>query len=165
MIFPVVEQIAQVIVNRIRGVSTMGGYQIDLTEVIRTTRLGSEYSPKHKQVVVMQRDVERMHEMTNSGEYTLIHYRQTFAIRMHVMPEESLNVPVSQIINVMISDVAKCICTNPNGERWHDWGGLALNSELDAPHPIDTSDGSVDGMELPLVVDYRVAENDPYTAR
>lgn len=164
MATPLVEQIAQAIVNRIRGVSTIAGYQTDLEEVIRPTRLGTEYSPKHKQVVVLQSESERLEEMVSSGSQLLLHYRQTFVVRAHAMPEENVNVPVSQVVNGIIADVCKAICTNPSGEHWWTWGGLAINSELQGPQAVDESDGSVAGMEIPLVVDYRHAENDPYTA-
>jgi hypothetical protein len=163
--YPVVEQIAQAIVRRIRTVSTTNGYQTDLKEVIRPTRLGNFYSPDHLQVVVIQRDTQRMDDSdTSSGAQELLTYKQAFAIRLHVMPREDSNVPVDQTVNQMRSDVEKAICTNPSGQKWQNWGGLAVNSFLESPSPVDTREGETDGLELRLVVEYRHPENDPYTA-
>ncbi len=163
MDFPVVEQIAQAIVRRIRNVQTKNGYQLDVADVVRPTGRGFEWSPQHLQVVVVQSDTERLEEGDVDSSTIIIAYRQTFRIELEVMPQEDENVPWDQVMNVLRADVERAICTDDD-LHWQYWGGLAKNSMLGSPQLEPSVDGSHLSVVLSLEVDYRHAENDPYTA-
>jgi hypothetical protein len=48
--------------------------------------------------------------------------------------------------------------------QWHTMGNLAVNAEWQTHENID-SDGSYDGVNIPLLVTYRVSENNPFEVR
>jgi hypothetical protein len=164
MEFPVVELIAQAIVNRIKRVSSRNGFQIDVSNVVRPTGRGFEWSPQHLQVVVVQSETERLGEADVESSTIIVAYRQTFRIELEVMPQEDENVPWDQVMNVLRADVEKAIAYDEGGMHWQYWGGLAKNSEMGSPQLEPSNDGSHLSVVLLLQVDYRVPENDPYTA-
>jgi hypothetical protein len=161
MAFPVVERIADVIITRLEVLRDNANAEVDVTEVVRPKRLDA-YTPKDGQIVVTQGANDREPELDHAGNPPAVARRQVFNIRCHVMNSEKSTDAVDEIVNTFAAEVIKAI-TTPQSE-WHNFGSLAIDAEFDSFENID-SDGSFDGINLPLAVIYRTSENDPYTVR
>ena len=161
MAFPVVEQIADVIVTRLVALQNDINAEVAVSEVVRPTRFAN-YTPKDNQIVITQGDNERVPELDHPGNPPATARRQRFNIRLHVMPSEKDTTAVDEHVNLFAAEVMQAI-TTPQA-TWHNFGALAIDAEFDSHEPID-SDGSFDGVNIPLLVTYRTSENDPYTVR
>ena len=161
MAFPIVEQIADVIVTRLIALRDNELAEVAVSEVVRPVRLES-YTPNDNQIVITQGASERVPEMDHAGNPPAVARRQRFNIRCHVMPSEKDTTAVDKYVNVFAAEVMKAI-TTPQA-TWQNFGALAIDAEFDTLEEID-GDGSFDGINIPLLVTYRTSENDPYTVR
>jgi len=158
----VLENIALTLLARLEGLVNNGGtYNTDVVEVIRPTRLGSNWTPQHLQIVLTQGASEVVDELSYPGNPPAICRRQTFNIRCHVMSDEQDTEAIETVINTFAADIVKVVCTP---SEWYNFSGYAINSEWLAMEDI-ASDGSVDGCNVLIAVYYRTDENDPYTVR
>lgn len=164
--YPVVEQIAQLLVNRVKNVTTINCYQLDLIDVMRPTRQGSNTASGHLTVVIEQGDPARDTESDYAGNIDAICWRQPFIIQCMAAPREGDKIPQDQYLNVMTAEVIKAICTPESGSTdWAFFGTLAIGAEWGDPVLILSQTGATDGVALVLEVIYRVDADDPYTAR
>lgn len=161
----VLDQIAAVLVDRLETLiwteSIDGAEQTQVCEVIQPTRLGN-YTPKDLQIVVMQGAAERVPDLDCPGNPPAEAWRQTFNLYLHVQTSETDNTPVDGIKNRFMADVRKAVCT-PQA-TWYNFGGYAIDADWQTPEDIDSGE-TIDGVNLPIQILYRVAENDPYTVR
>ena len=157
---PVISRIADELFNRLQKLMAEYSILCPVTEVIRPTRLGG-YTPKNLQVVLTKGAVEEVLELMCPGNPPAIAWRQVFNIRCHVLPSEKDPTPVDEYCEVMEAAV-KMVVTDAS--RWEGMAELAINSEWLPTENID-SDGSFDGVNVPIAITYRVDENDPYTVR
>lgn len=158
---PIVEQITDVIFRRLRVMETAVWPMTPVTEVLRPKR-NSDYVVKDRQIVLTESDPEPVPELNRPGNPPAIAWSITLNIRCHVLPSEKDPRPLMKIVNTMSADVIRAVCQA--GTTWHDVGGLAINCQWMTPEKI-TSDGGVGGVNVPLAITYRVAENDPYVNR
>jgi hypothetical protein len=161
MAFPIVEQIADVIITRLTALKDDELAEVAVSEIIRPKRLDS-YTPKDNQIVVTQGANERVPEMDHPGNPPAVGRSQRFNIRCHVMPSELDPAAVDEYCNVFAAEVMQAITTPQN--TWHNFGSLAIDGIFDTLEEID-GDGGIDGINVPLIVMYRTSETDPYTAR
>ncbi len=77
------------------------------------------------------------------------------------MPSEHDPTPIDEYAETMHGDIVRVIC-DPN--LWYSFGGLAVDAEFGDPS-YDSGDGSYFGMDIPIVVTYRVSEDDPWEVR
>lgn len=166
---PVIERIAEALLYRLRLLTA--GYSVftPVREVIRPTRLGG-YTPRHLQIVVTQLAPERMPEYDLPGDPPALAWMVQFNIRCHVLPSEKDTTEVDEITNTMAADVVKVVCDETAelpefvGFAWHTFRNLTIWAEWQSMEAID-SDGSFDGINIPLAVTYRTDETNPYIAR
>lgn len=157
---PILEQIADAVFQRLRLLAAGYSVYTAVSEVIRPTRQGG-FTPKHLQIVLTQNAPERNDDLSCQGNPPSVAWDVQFNIRCHVMPSEKDPTPVDEYTNTMAADVVRVIT---DATDWHTFGYKAINARFETPENID-SDGSFDGVNVPLVVTYRVAENNPYTQR
>lgn len=161
MSYPVIEQIAQKLKARLETITVANGYNQTVCSVVRPTRTGG-FSPSDKLIVLQQGDGVRDEENDYAGNPNAIAWMQPFIVQLYVRPSDRDITPVDTIINVFAADAIKAI-GSPN--NWHTWDGLAFNTFIRDPQSFAESQGEHEGVELQIDVNYRVNENDPYTAR
>lgn len=141
-------------------VNSNGAYQTDVCEAIRPTRLGT-WTPQHLQIVLTQGSNEVVDELSYPGNPPAIARRQTFNIRCHILSDEQDIEAIETVINTFAADVVKAVCSVT---EWYQFASNAINAEWLATEDI-AADGSLDGVNVPIAILYRTAENDPYTVR
>lgn len=151
------ELIARELLTRLERLLVPAAYNTEASQVVRPLRYGG-FTPKDLQIVLTQDSPIRNEELDCPGNPPKIAWDLRFNIRCHVMPSESNTTPVDDIINTMSADVVKAVCLDSS---WQTMDGNAINSHWQDHENID-GDGSFDGVNLPLVVTYRVQETDPY---
>ncbi|HUX15934.1 MAG TPA: hypothetical protein VMW52_05640 [Phycisphaerae bacterium] len=152
----IVEQIARALKAALEAVTVANGYTVNVAEVARPRRSGFGYTPKDLGIVLLQGPRERVAEHDAVGNPPAIGWRQTFSLDLIRRVSEDDETPIDAALNEFEGQVVKALMADPQ------WGGLAINTELgglDYPGPGE----AVEGAGLTLLVDCRVAENDPYT--
>lgn len=158
---PIVERIAAELVERLSLLTAGYSENTRVSEVIRLPRGLNSYSPKDRQLVVFQDEATPIPELSRPGNPPAVAILQPFVVVAVVLPSERDPTPIDRIVNVTMADVRKVITRTTN---WHTFGGLAIQSTIEGPDPIN-DDGQVSGASLTVNVTYRVSENDPYTKR
>lgn len=157
---PVVSRIADELFQRLKKLAAGYSVYCAVTEVIRPTRLGG-YTPKNLQIVMTKGDNERVNELDCPGNPPALAHRQTFNIRCHVLPSELDLTAVDEYCEVMEAAV-KMVVTDAT--RWECFASQAITADWLPTEPIQ-SDGSFDGVNVPIAVLYRVDEDNPYNVR
>jgi hypothetical protein len=160
MSLTVLEQIARELLSRLEAmIGNTDDYQIDVEEVIRPTRLGSEITVKDRQIILRQGQNVEVPELMYPGNPPAVCRRQTFNIRCNLLTDEDDDEAIDNTINTFAADVIVAVTSETN---WHNFGDLAINAYfLDREY----SDGGLATVTMPLAIEYRVDENNPYTVR
>jgi hypothetical protein len=157
---PIVTKISDQIITRLETLITEQNDAFTFREVVRPTKLAT-YTPEHGLIVLTRGEVARVTELDCPGNPPAIAYQQTFLIRVHIAPSERDATPIEMYEDVAEAAIIKAITTSG---AWHQFAGNAINANF-GPQQTATSDGGYDGIAVPLIVTYRVAEDDPYTVR
>ncbi len=154
--YPVVERIVQAVVAALEAILKANNYATNVSQVVRPRRTGEMFVPTDKGVAVIQDDERPAPEHNVCGNPPVIGWRLPIACDLVVRVSESATEPMDQVLNIFKADVQKALMQDPQ------WGGLAINSELGPAEYPDPSKG-VEGVTVWIDIEYRVAENDPYT--
>lgn len=157
---PIVTKISDEIITRLETLITEQNDAFTFREVVRPTKLAT-YTPEHGLIVLTRGEVARVTELDCPGNPPAIAYQQTFLIRVHIAPSERDATPIEMYEDVAEAAIIKAITTLG---AWHQFAGNAINANF-GPQQTATSDGGYDGIAVPLIVTYRVAEDDPYQVR
>lgn len=158
----IAEQIVAAVRTRLADITTGNGYQFSVAGVTRPTRYGG-YTPTDLQVVVTQGPIPRAPELDHPGNPPAIAFESTVNIAVNLMPNRKTDSNASDTWrHRAVASVQKAVTSVSN---WHNWGGLAINTEFDEPDLDYQDDGGNIGVIVPIVVTFRVSETDPYTAR
>ena len=158
---PVVSRISDEIFARLQALVSGSAGAYSFANVVRPTKLAT-YTPQHGLIVLTRGEVSRVTELDCPGNPPAVAFRQTFSIRVHIAPSEKDTTPVEVYEDVMEAETHKAIVND--AATWHTFGNLAINADLGSQQTV-VSDGSYDGIAVPLVVTFRVTEGDPYTVR
>ena len=158
---PVVSRISDEIFARLQALVSGSAGAYSFADVVRPTKLAT-YTPQHGLIVLTRGEVSRVTELDCPGNPPAVAFRQTFSIRVHIAPSEKDTTPVEVYEDVMEAEIHKAIVND--AATWHTFGDLAINADLGSQQTV-VSDGSYDGIAVPLVVTFRVTEGDPYTVR
>lgn len=157
----ILESIADVLHDRLSAmVGDTVNYPIDVQEVIRPTQYGN-FTLKDRQILLTQGPMVPVPELSCSGAPPAVAFNQQFNIRCHLRQDERTTDAIDQLLNSFVGDVRKCVC-QPYAS-WHNMGGFALMATWGTVQPFTSE--AIEGANLPLVVTYRVSEDDPYTQR
>ena len=157
---PVVSRITSELYDRLNKLAAGFSPFTSVYEVVRPLRLG-QYTPRHLQIVLTKGPSEEVPELMCPGNPPAIAWRQRFDIRCHVMPSEKDPTPIDTYCEVMAADVVRAVC---EPSRWYTFGGLAIDTAW-LPHEDINSDGGPDGVNVPIVITYRVDEGNPFNVR
>jgi len=155
---PIVEQIAAAVKTKLATISKANGYETDVVEVVRPTRLGGGTTkwlqPRDKLIVLIQDDPQEAEVTQNQARKTWI---QPFGAMCFVRPSDASTTPVDTIINAFRADVEKAVMTDRN------WSGLAIDTEVWAPEGfIDEKNIAFEGVTVAFAIKYRTLYEDPY---
>lgn len=158
---PICEQIAKVIKQRLDHMVSGGWPNNIIQEVVRPTRK-SGYTPKARQLVILDGEVEENEELSHPGNPPAIAWDHEYMIFAHVLPSEDDPTPLDEYRHSLHADVTEAM--TDAGAEWYTMGNLAINSRIAAPLEIDEGAG-MNGVVIPVVVTYRVSEWSPYESR
>jgi hypothetical protein len=158
---PVVSRISDEIFARLQALVSGSAGAYSFVDVVRPTKLAT-YTPQHGLIVLTRGEVSRVTELDCPGNPPAVAFQQTFSIRVHIAPSEKDTTPVEVYEDVMEAEIHRAIVND--AATWHTFGDLAINADLGAQQTV-VSDGSYDGIAVPLAVTFRVTEGDPYTVR
>ena len=162
MAVPIVEQIAVKLAARLGRIATANGYTFD-ANVVRPTRVG-KYVPRDKEVVFYQGGRTQVEK--TEGNPAGVSWKQEFVAAVFAIDSDKSVVPIDTLVNVRQADVEKALATVHPDETEADWAkvdALALEADFDEPREFAGAESKFSGVEVPLLVTYRVKENDPYT--
>jgi len=135
--------------------------EIDDITVIRQTKSIEEWTPEDLQIVVVKGGPTRVTDLDCPGNPPALAWQLEVKLRLHVIPSEHDDTATEEYSSVFVAEVLKEITSTAG---WYHWSGLAIDSQIGDIEPI-SSDGGFDCTVLPLLITYRVSENNPYEVR
>lgn len=179
---PVIEQIADTIVTRLRtiaaGLTTTDGdpinttdgtritdtdggpYSFDVSSVQRPDRKGTPTAANYL-VIVEQTTTERNEDLSRASATGLqVAWNTEFQITCFLRPSDTDTTALDQLSNLAISDMTRAIASSGT---WYLFDGQAVDATFTGQEQF--SDDSGAGVRLMLQVTYRIDESDPRTAR
>ena len=159
---PIVEKIAVELKRRLDLLADASNttYNTKVNEVIRPSRLES-YTPKDMQIVLTTAAIAPVPELMCPGNPPAVAKRITFSIHCNVMNDEKVIEPIDTIVHMFAADVEQVVASEP---LWHNFDENAINAYF-LPHVRHSTSGGIDGINVPIEIVYRTAENDPYEVR
>lgn len=161
---PIIELIAQRIVQQLATIKIANAYMVDVPAggSFRLTRTDI-MTPERHNLVLIQGDRTREETSDYEGNPPAVAWRQQFAVAGFVMPSDSDTTPYDQLCNRLAADIERAVMLDP---QWGDGSGeaLAFDTELQGSGPLE-DDGTPLGVLVSFDVLYRVAENDPAIKR
>jgi len=158
---PVVERIADVLVARIKEANIFN------VTVSRPDREGKNLSFTDGSVVVHQRSINMNPALICHGNPPAIAYDVQFELQCYVRNQNSESNSYSSACNKLGAQIIKAI-TNPIDDpaMWYTMDGLAVNTRSPGPmYPMLNDNGDRTGVTIPIVITYRVSEDNPYEVR
>lgn len=159
MSLTVCESIAVVIQERLEELIS-GSELTQVVEVVRPTVRG-DFTPQDNQIVITVSGTEEIPELSCPGNPPAICWETTYSVRCRIMPSESDADEKSKLTSQFFADVIKAITTPI--ESWYTFDGNAINAKLGAIE--NNNSESFEGVTVPIVVNYRTDENNPYQVR
>ncbi len=157
----IAEQIVAAVTTRLASLTKANGYQFDAADVVRPKRHGG-YTPTDLQLIVTQGAMTRKPESDHPGNPPAIAWESEVVVAGELMPDKDASTAIDTWRHRMAASIQKCLTSVSN---WHNWGGLAINSELADPEMDAQDDGGSATVKVPVLITFRVSETDPYTAR
>lgn len=157
---PVVERIADTILERIAVANIVD------VKVFRPDREGRNFSPSHHSISLHQLDVSWNETLSHEGNPPAMAFDVTFHLACFVRNQKEYENSYASACNRIAAEVVRAI-TNPDVDPalWYNMNGLAINSEIGSQLPLPNEEGKITGVIVPLVVTYRVSENNHYEVR
>ena len=152
---PVPERIADIIEQRLLNLVAGGSIYVAGFEVVRPLR-NISFTPRDNQFIIVQDEMEIVADMMCPGNPPAVAYRVTYNIFAHSLCSETDSTPADYYVNYLMSEVKRAII---NSGTWYHFDGLAIDAQFQSP-AIISNDGSVDGINVPLQVTFRVTEGD-----
>lgn len=159
---PIIEQIAEVIASRLEEITEANGYRFDVAEVVRPLRGGFPETPKNWSCIVVQHENSYNETLSHAGSPPATAWDATFHIHCLVRESDKSDTPRQTRENEFYGAVIKAICNESN---WHHMDFLAIVSDWGSVEPYISSTGDHAGITIPLIVTYRVSEDDPTEVR
>lgn len=164
---PVIELIAEELETRLATVTEGNGYHQTLT-VVRPSRRGID-SEKNNLAVITQDAIEVDEDIAEGGICNSFQqWKLTFGIELLSRQSDTDDTPVEKLINRLWADCIQAITRKDESDEatWHTFGDNALNAWIRAPEQRawDAANATA-SLKFSVQVQFRTAENDPYTRR
>ena len=160
---PIVEQIAQKIRQRLGEIDQEAGFQTTASSVVRPTRLGG-FSPDDYQIILTQGEKTENKQLSCDGNPRSVAWNQSFVISAELLPSKNDRRPIDLLRSTFEADIIVAFTDGQLGD-WAQWDGLAVYSELGSATPTIEAETTISGVQLNLLVIYRVSETNPYELR
>ncbi len=157
------ERIANTIVARLQNITTANGYTFDVESVTRPNAKATEWRPRHQCIIVQQGTTARNEELDCPGNPPSICYETSFNIYGFILPSDHATSPVAIEVNEMEAAMKQAVVDN--SVHWVFMDGLSIFAEFGSSQPYISAEGDNQGLQLPLLVTYRVSELDPTEVR
>lgn len=158
---PIPELIALKLVERLEAITVFNGYAFDVAEVTRPNRFGTNTNYRHLGIIVEQLNATRNTLIDIPGNPPAIGWNQEFAIRCLTRDrQEEDGHAINE--NEMAANTLKAITSVDN---WWTMNGNAIDMQIGDLQPFESPIGELNGLTIPLVVSYRVNENNPFAVR
>jgi hypothetical protein len=161
MTLPIAEQIAVKVRTRLLEISTANSYAVTASQVIRPKRI-EEFRPRDYTLVINQPTLTRNTELSCPGNPPATAWDMKFLIYGINRQSETSTTSMATLGNVFWADTVKALT---DAVAWHNWDGLAINSDISEVNEIENPEGTDTGFELTLTVTFRVDETNPYNVR
>lgn len=151
---PVIERIAEVIKQRLEQ-SADG-----LLEVVRVNRKGDNISPKEGMWYMRHDGSTRNDALSHPGHPPAIAFDATFSVSAFIRDETETSIYETRV-NRTVATIAKAI-TQPevSPSTWYQMDGLAIIASIGDAEPMTSDSGEYAGVTVPILVTYRVSEDD-----
>jgi hypothetical protein len=158
MALPIIEKIAVEITDRL---STLEDYT-----VVRPDREGTNVSPVDRLIVLRQMPSTQNDALSQHGNPAAIALDCVLMCICHVRNLYVHESEYDSACNQAATDIIGAI-TNPvsSPSTWYTFDGNAINCRIGANTPYISSEGVRAGVVVPLLITYRVSENDHTEAR
>jgi hypothetical protein len=160
---PVPELIAEEIESRLNTILLENGYAFDVSEVVRPNRRGDNWLYKHLGIGIKQGSSVRVPKLDCPGNPAAIAYATLFTLTCICRDSKNLDFAHATNENEVAAAAVKAIASD--GDDWHSMAGVAINTEIGSPIPLVPPAAEINGVSVPVVVTYRVSENNPYEVR
>ena len=148
---PVIEYIADNILDSVNEITTANGFNQTLT-AIRPRRVDFNSPWGDLTALVVQVEAEELDEAIGCRSWM-----QFFVVMVIVIDSDDSEVTIDSRLNTVRADVEKKIMTDPTR------GGYAIDTEMDSSTFFDADDGGPGGVAVKFGVHYRTKIDDPYT--
>ncbi|XZE20859.1 hypothetical protein SH449x_000749 [Pirellulaceae bacterium SH449] len=157
---PVLERIADTILERVAAAN------IADVKINRPDREGRNFTPANRSISLHQLEVAWNETLSHEGNPPVMAYDVTFHLACFVRNQTEYENSYAAACNKIAAEVIRAI-TNPavDPALWYNMDGLAINSEIGSQFPLPNEEGKITGVIVPLVVTYRVSENNHYEVR
>ncbi len=150
MSIPVIEHIAEDIKTAIEGITEANGFNQDLTAIRPKRIVFANTIPDDLTVLIVQADETEGESPVGTKEWI-----QAFIIMALVIDSDKATDSIDTRINKVRADVEKKLKEDPYR------GGHAIDTDIDSSLIFDVEEFS--GIEIRVLVTYRVQYDDPYT--
>lgn len=158
---PVAEQILAKVQTRLAEITTVNGYQFNVTAVERAKRFTTG-SPGNLKCYVSMDSLEPSELLSHSGNPPVQGWDMVVRCAMIVTPLETDTVSADTWRLRAYAAMSKAITT---GTTWWNWDDLAINSQILAPEGrASASDGQI-GAHFMVNIQFRTDESNPYQVR
>ena len=160
---PIPELIAIEIESRLNTILLENNYSFDVSEVVRPNRRGENWQYRHMGIGIRQVDSARVVALDCPGNPAAIAYAVLFLLTCVCKDSMNLDQPHATNANEMAAAAVQAITSD--GLDWHTMNDVAINSEIGSLVPFVSPEGENSGVSVPVVVTYRVSENNPFEVR
>lgn len=148
---PVAEQIMQAVRSRVATYKT----------AYRSTNIAT-WQPKNETLHVYQGNIVEAPDFDCPGNPPAKGYTLEAIVAAILKPSETLTTPIDTFKNRAWSEIVKAITSE---HLWHNWGQLAINSNIGTMEDFTGDDGSGSGIMVRVSIHFRVDEDDPFQER
>ncbi len=148
---PIVEQIMQAVRTR------CGAY----TASYRSSMV-AKWQPRDMTISVYQGEITRNEIMSCPGNPPAMAYDIEAIVAGIAKPSDAETTAIDTFKNRMWSEIVKAVT---NADKWYQWGGLAVNTEINSVEDYTSDDGSMAGVKVSMAITFRTDENNPFNAR
>lgn len=152
---PLVEQIAEKLVEAVNAITVANEFNYDLTAV-RPKRIHLEGDINKDGTVIIEQESAVLHQRTGDT----ITWRQAFTLQALVIDSDTATEAIDTRLNKIRADIEKQLTSS----AYIRCGGLAEGIILKAPEKFIT-DAQISGIAVNIDVQYATEDNDPYTQR
>lgn len=156
------ELIAAELVTRLESITTGNGYSFNVSDVTRVGRTAESWKPQNLGIAVRSPIETRNESQDHEGNPPAIAYDLAFDLHLFVRQPKTESDPDPKTENSFVAAVKKAVAGTSD---WHQFDGNAYNADWGTRQAYLSPEGHHAGATLTLVVQYRISETDPFTAR